>query len=88
MPQNLKSGHYINLMPERVQDADAERASCELDAAADQRWFDANPDKLFRARPCTPLEIRAGGYEEGATAHIYRLPDEQQLRIVIPAGAL
>ena len=44
-----------------VDDPGMARASCELDAAADKRWFREHPNAKVRERPASPLEVAALG---------------------------
>ena len=71
-----------------VDDPGMARASCELDAAADKRWFREHPNAKVRERPASPLEVAALGLAPGTTVRVQRRPDGSQVRRFIdPAGS-
>jgi hypothetical protein len=63
-----------------VQDPGMARASCQLDAAADRRWFREHPKAKVRERPASALELAAWGLLRGATVRVRRRPDGSQVR--------
>jgi hypothetical protein len=71
-----------------VDDPGMARASCELDAAADKRWFREHPNAEVRERPASPLEVVAMALAPGTTVQVHRLPDGTQMRFFVgPAGS-
>jgi hypothetical protein len=77
---------HVFLTP--VDDPDLARASCELDALNDKRWFREHPNAKVRERPASPLEVAALGLAPGTTVQVHRLPDGTQMRFFVgPAGS-
>ncbi len=64
-----------------VRDPAQAAASCEVDAAADRRWFRRHKGVRERTRPASVRETRAFGLADGATVRVHLLSDGRQIRI-------
>lgn len=72
----------------KIYDVEAALASCQIDAAADSKWFDEHPGVKTRNREPSPLEIKAQRLPLGSRVLVFRLSDGTQGRaFMVPEGA-
>ncbi len=67
-----------------VRDPVQAAASCEVDAAADRRWFRRHKGVRVRTRPASVRERRAFGLADGTTVRVYLLSGGSQTRAFCP----